>query len=431
MSAPSAIAAVTQTLAGLLETALQLEDPSYRVTSLPLDKSNAEVQLANRLNLFLIQPSHNAALRNTNSVHARVHGDASAPPLAINLTYMITTYGEATPDAKDQRILGLAMQFLNDNPVLRRDDIRNAFPGTGLEDQFERVRITPRDVSLEDMSRMWSTFMTQYRTSAAYDVSVVLIDNLRPAPGGLPVVRRGEEDAGVLAEAGLPPVLTSARPPALLRRGGQVTYQPAIRLGEILTLEGERLPYDGVVLQVRSPAWEPRFAEIGGLLPAPGPRTLQVMLPDPPPESAPPPGPPLEWAPGVYTATLSAQAPGRPDVPSNSVPFALAPRVTVNPNNAAPGDVQVTVDCLPAPRDGQVVLLMMSRRAPIAPTLVTPPAGPGQPAPITFLAEDLTPGEYLVRLRIDGVDSLPFRAVALPSGEQALEYSPAERILVA
>jgi hypothetical protein len=429
MSAPSAIAAVTQTLVGLLEVALQLEDSAYRVTTLPLDKSNLEVQFANRLNLFLIQPSHNAALRNTNAVHARVHGDAAVPPLAINLTYMITAYGEPTPETKDQQILGVAMQFLHDNPVLRRDDIRNAFPGTGLEDQLERVRITPRDFSLEDMSRLWATFMTQYRTSASYDVSVVLIDNKRPTPGGPPVLRRGEEDRGVFAEAGLPPVLTVARPPALLRREAQVTYQPAIRLGEVLTLEGERLPSDAV-LQIRSPAWEPRSAEIGGLLEGPA-GTLQVTLPDPPPETAPPPGPPLAWAPGVYTATLVAQATGRPDVQSNAAPFALAPQVTVSPPNAAPGDVQVTVDCLPAPRDGQAVLLLMSRREPAAPTLVTPPANPGQPAQITFLAKGLTAGEYLVRLRVDGVDSLPYRVVTPPTGTPTLEYDPAERIVVA
>src|SRR5882757_214970 len=100
MSSTSAIAAVTRTLVGLLETALQKHDSGFRVTNLPLDKANNETQYANRLNLFLVQPSYNAALRNTNPAYSALHGEAAQPPLALNLTYMITAYGEATTDTK-------------------------------------------------------------------------------------------------------------------------------------------------------------------------------------------------------------------------------------------------------------------------------------------------------------------------------------------
>lgn len=431
MSAPSAIAAVTQTLAGLLQTALQAEDPAYRVTTLPLDKSNAETQHVNRLNLFLIQPSHNAALRNTNAVYATAPGESAQPALAINLTYMITAYGEPTPETKDQRILGLAMQFLNDHPALRAEDIKNAFPGTGLENQFERVRITPRDLSLEEMSRMWSTFMTQYRTSAAYDVSVVLIDSSISVPAAPPILRRGEDDPGVLSEAGLPPVLAAASPPELIRRRGRVTYQPAIHLGQTLTLEGERLAPDNALLQVRGADWGQRSAAIGRLAPGERPGTLLATLVDPPPEIDPPPGSALAWAPGVYTAAHVVRTAGLPDMVSNAVPFAMAPLVEVSPTQAGPGDVTLTVACTPPPRLGQVVLLLLSRHDPITPSAVTPPAAPGQPATLMFAAKGLIPGEYLVRLRVDGVDSLPYRAVQAPDGSPRLEYEPSQTIVIA
>src|SRR4051794_10091038 len=124
MSAPGAIAAVTRTLAGVLEAELHSVDQSCRVTTLPLDRSNTEQQHPNRLNLFLIQPSQNAALRNVNANATHRNGDGARPPLAINLTYMITAYGEATPETKDQRILGKAMQVLNERPVLLPDAIR-------------------------------------------------------------------------------------------------------------------------------------------------------------------------------------------------------------------------------------------------------------------------------------------------------------------
>lgn len=430
MSSPAAIAAVTRTLTGLLEGALQLHDPAFRVTNLPLDKSNAQTQNANRLNLFLIQPTHNAALRNTNRTHAAVFGEAAQPPLAINLTYMITTYGEATPETKDQVILGIAMQFLNDHPVLLADDIQNAFPGTGLESQFERVRITPRDVSLEEMSRMWSTFMTQYRTSAAYDVSVVLVDNSVPVPAASPVLRRGIGDTGVFVEPGFPPLLTAALGPELLRHGTQVTRQPAVRVGEVLTIEGERLPSEDVVVQIRSLAWHDRWVEIDDAHPGPQPATLEVTLADPPPKSVPP-GSALAWSPGVFSASVVRRVADRPDVVSSAITFGLAPTVQVSPTNAAPGDVTLTVKCAPAPRDGQTVRLLLSRRSPLAPTgaIATPP--PGQPATITFDAKALEAGTYLVRLMVDGVESMPYRVAQLPSGMPTLEPVPAEVLVIA
>ena len=430
MSSPSAIAAVTRTLSGLLEGALQLHDPAFRVTNLPLDKSNAETQNANRLNLFLIQPSHNAALRNTNPVHAAVYGESAQPPLAINLTYMITTYGEATPETKDQVILGVAMQFLNDHPVLLADDITSRFPGTGLENQFERVRITPRDVSLEEMSRMWATFMTQYRTSAAYDVSVVLVDNGDPVPAASPVLRRGVDDTGVFVEPGFPPLLTAAVGPELLRRGTQVTRQPAVRLGEVLTIEGERLPTEDAVVQIRSLAWRDRWVEIDDAHPGPQPGTLEVTLADPPATSVPA-GPPLAWAPGVFSATVVLRAAGRPDVVSSSVTFGLAPKVQVSPTNAPPGNVTLTVKCTPPPRDGQTVRLLLSRRAPIAPTGVIAHPPPGQPAVITFDATAMVVGSYVVRLLVDGVESVPYRVTQLPNAMPTLEPDPGEVLVVA
>jgi Pvc16 N-terminal domain len=429
MSSPSAIAAVTRTLTGLLEGALQLHDPAFRVTNLPLDKSNAETQTANRLNLFLIQPFHNAALRNTNHNYAAVYGESAQPPLAINLTYMITTYGEATPETKDQVILGVAMQFLNDHPVLLADDIKNAFPGTGLENQFERVRITPREVSLEEMSRMWSTFMTQYRTSAAYDVSVVLVDNSVPVPAASPVLRRGVDDTGVFVEPGFPPLLTAALGPELLRRGAQVTRQPAVRLGQVLTIEGERLPTEGGVAQIRSLAWRDRWVETDAV-PGQRPGTLEVTLADPPATSRLP-GPALAWAPGVFSATVVKRVAGRPDVVSSSVTFGLAPTVQVSPGNAAPGNVTLTVKCAPPPRDGQTVRLLLSRRAPIAPTGPIALPAPGQPATITFDAKALVAGEYVVRLMVDGVESVPYRVTQLPNGTPSLEPAPGEVVVIA
>jgi len=430
MSAPGAIAAVTRTLAGILEDALHTVDQSARVTTLPLDRSNADQQPANRLNLFLIQPTQNAALRNVNANAALRNGAGAQPPLAINLTYMITAYGEATPDTKDQRILGKAMQVLNEQPFLPRDEISARFPGTGLENQVESVHIRPKDVTLEEMSRLWSAFMTQYRTSAVYDISVVLIDNEVIESTGPPVLRRGEDDPGVFTEAGLPPLLTRAVPPELMRRALQVTNQPAVEVGQVLTFEGERLAVDNAVMTVASLLWGSRHASF---VPVAGPAegTLQITLSDPPVEESPPAGePPLDWMPGVHTAALAIRVAGSPDVVSNAVPFALAPHVEVTPSAAAPGAVDVTVRCSPPPGDGQSIRLLLTGRPPLAPNQITPPAGAGQPAVIAF-KPTLDKGEYLAILSVDGVESMPYRVRQQPDGASALEFDPDYLITVA
>jgi hypothetical protein len=411
----------------LLEAALQTEDASYIVSTLPPDKANAEAQQPNRLNLFLFQVSEDAAWRNMSLPGRTLGGEAGRPPLALVLSYMLTAYGDVGPEGKDHRILGLAMQFLNDNALLMARDIRNAFPGSGLEDQVDRVRITPRALSLEELVRMWGTFMTQYRISAAYDVSVVLIDSSAEPPAAAPVLRRGGHDQGVLSEAALLPLLSRVVPPELLRRNAQAITQPAAALGQTLTLEGDRLTAEDVLLQVRSRSWEPRWAGIA-VSTGSRPGTLRAVLEDPPPEPDRPAGAaPLAWAPGIYTAALLLRRPDLPDVHTNAVPFALAPEVTLTPTTAPPGNLDVTIGCLPPTRDGQIVLLLVAGHRAVAPASTKPPAAPGQPAELGFHLHGLKAGRYPVRLRVDGVDSLPYRAA--PSG--TLEFDPAQTLVIA
>src|SRR6187549_2755983 len=94
------------------------------------------------------------------------------------------------------------MRVLHDKSVLAATDIRNAtdevplLQGAALDRQFENVKITPEHLSLEEMSKLWTTFQTQYRISAAFQLSVVLIESQRPVKAPLPVLQRGEQDRG-------------------------------------------------------------------------------------------------------------------------------------------------------------------------------------------------------------------------------------------
>jgi len=133
-----------------------------------------------------------------------------------------------------------------------------------------------------------------------------------------------------------------------------------------------------------------------------------------------------KWAPGVYTVALIVNRPKLPTWTTNEVPFALAPAITVAPANAPAGDVTLTVTCAPRLRDGQRVLLLFGDRQIPVETISTP-ADPTKPTALTFLVRAAVQGTYVVRLRVDGVDSLP---VVLAGAPPKPEFDPAQMVTI-
>ena len=132
------------------------------------------------------------------------------PPLALDLRYLLTAYGKN--DFDGEILLGYAMQLLHENPVLPRDAIRTALgpspPGVGgppvgggilpigplsasdLADQVEQIKISPQNLNTEELSKLWTALQAHYRTTAAYHVSVVLIESSKPTKSAKPVSKR-------------------------------------------------------------------------------------------------------------------------------------------------------------------------------------------------------------------------------------------------
>src|SRR5215469_6459011 len=129
-------------------------------------------------------------------------GETGMTPLALDLHYLMTAYGRENDASQpfDHHLLGKAMSVLHDHALLGPDEIRLAFPGSGLESQADRVRITLQPLSVEDISKLWMGFATQYRVSVGYDVSVALIDSTQSARTPLPVLARGAQDKGPLSQ---------------------------------------------------------------------------------------------------------------------------------------------------------------------------------------------------------------------------------------
>ena len=421
MSNTLAIAATTATLRNLLlgqVPSLDSDLADLEVTTQPPDLARKGVTKA-QLNLFLYQTVVNAAWRNLDMPRQVRPGETAAPPLALNLHYMITAYGrgDSDNDALNHRVLGGAMSVLHDHMVLGRGEISVALPNNDLADQFERLRITPLAFSPEEMWKLWTTFQTPYRVSMGYEVTVVLIDSRTPVRASLPVLRRGDADRGVTAVAGAAPSLKQIRYPR---------SQPAARLGEDIVIIGEQLRVADTIARFTSL----RLAAPVELAPTAGSGAgeVNVHLPDKADDA----GALSRWAPGFYTVGLVVKRSGVPPIASNEGVFALAPRIGVAPSNAAAGTVNLTLTCEPRIATGQTVRLLISKHPKlppesIPPNSITTPADAAQPSTLTFSVPGVAAGVYTVRLRVDGADSVP---VVYSGTPPVPSFDPAQQVTV-
>src|SRR5689334_16488401 len=129
MSSPLAIAAVTALLRGFIRDAVvaydlaTLLDDDVTLSAGPPDQIDLGVHTP-RINLFLFQASENQGWKNYGLPSHSGNGKdrISNPPMALDLTYLVTAYG--SDDFFAETLLGYAMFVLHEMPVLTRDAIR-------------------------------------------------------------------------------------------------------------------------------------------------------------------------------------------------------------------------------------------------------------------------------------------------------------------
>ena len=211
MSTALAIAAVTAVLKDLLQNGVIDREVtagigSVTVSALPPDRIPIDAHDDSRLNLYMYWVTPNQGWRNVGLPSYNGRGDRlTNPPLALDLHYMLTAYGNEEYHA--EILLGFAMQLFHENPVLQRAAIEtalnpqiavagaelppvlSALRASDLDDQVELIKLTPHTMDSEEISRLWTAFQSHYRPSAAYVASVVLIESDRPVRPTLPVLR--------------------------------------------------------------------------------------------------------------------------------------------------------------------------------------------------------------------------------------------------
>ncbi len=390
MSNELAIAAVTITLRNLINQGIRDELGSGIVTTRPPDKARENGEERNQINLFLYQTQVNPNWRNRDLPTQVRPGETGRSALPLNLYYLITAYGKDSDDIEGHKLLGGTMRILHDNSTLSRAAIRIALEESDLHNQIERVRINPINMSLEEVSKLWATFQTQYRISAAYEVSVVLIDSTVPARTPVPVLVRGNEDRGIPVQSNLLspyPTLKSIDLP-----NQQVSVQP----GDRIFLSGYNLNSDSGQVRVLFKHFRldaPLLLD--GESQEQGSKIAVTVpdLPDP-------------WLAGFYTITVELQQDNREQV-SNTLSVSLAPRIddiTQIPPEDEEEDPLLQLTCQPEVQLSQQVFALLGSRA--LPLIRSADSPPERSNILTFSLKDVPSDDYWVRLRVDGVDSL-------------------------
>ncbi len=435
MSNALAIAATTAVIRSLLRDGIAqaLADPAYAglsgilgtpdVTSVPPDRINGGTTKPRQLNLFLYEVTYNAGYANTALPVRNGRGQRiDAPPLALDLHYILSAY--AADDLVPEILLGLAMQLLHETPVLTRNLIQRAFTPlppppapppmlallatAGLDQQIELIKLSPhpmvksrpQPMSSDDLSDLWSAFQNGYRLSTAYLATVVLIEtktstrqalpvripNVNVTPLRHPVIDRVEPTTvlpgGSLAVAGHDLLTSDATRTTVLFGSGQTG-----------TIDGRNSTNDRLALTV------PGNVRAGV-------NTVQVM-------QSVTFGTDLTPHKGFQSNAAALMV--RPTIAQQPAPgsgSAIAPaNITPSPGAPTLRDADVAATLTPAVGKAQQVTLLLNQRLPPPATNAAAYSFDAEPlandpdTAVTFKVKRVTPGDYLVRVRVDGAES--------------------------
>jgi hypothetical protein len=396
-----AIATVTATLSQSLQAAIGADVPGATVTVVRPDTMGNGAPAVG-VNIYLYQVTYNAAWRNADLPSRRSDGQlVQRPRVALDLHYLLTFYGNEV-QMEPQRLLGSVVRTLHARPILSRQMIQNTVTNpafdflttSNLADEIELVRFTPLPLSLEELSKLWSVFFqTPYALSVAYQGTVVLIESEDAPQTALPV-----RDRNIY--------VVTFRQPLIEQVMSQAGANQPIVAGSTLIIRGKQLRGD--VTQVR----------IDGVEVTPQPQDVsdtQISL-----SLTVPPFPNDSLRAGVQSLqVVHSMLMGTPSVPhpgieSNVAAFVLRPTITsirarkVQGSGDALRSAEVTVRSDPKIGQEQRVVLLLnqiSSGSPAAYTFVAP-SPTSDTNSIKIPISGVKAAEYLVRIQVDGAESL-------------------------
>jgi hypothetical protein len=344
------------------------------------------------VNIYLFQANASGDLGNidlpTRSANRALVGK---PVAVIELVYLMTFHG-VEANLEPQRVQASVLRYLHSEPNISKKVIRehlaaalvsdpnHYLKGSDLADQAVTIKITPYKMSLEDLSKVWSVFFqTNYNLASTFKASFVLLDSEESAQSALPVRHRGVFG---LPFSGMQ--IDSIEPERLpFAPNAQIQIR-----GKSLTGAGKKVLIDG---------------QEGVLLPTSTAEAAIVQIP-------------AGLRAGVKQVRVVDESPLGPNhlgTESNAGAFLLLPAVqsiVYNADASPKKDHTLTVTPASALGLAQRVSLILNRTT--APTagrpwsyLLTLRTRAAEGDPLVFGAKDVAAGIYLVRLRVDEIDS--------------------------
>jgi hypothetical protein len=386
MSTTAALAATTQMLRSVLldatSTLWAKLGSTPTISAVPPDRITTEE--GDQLNVFLYRTSLNPGWRDEGLPVRGANGTRlTQPPLALDLHYVISAHCQT--DLHAELLMGSAMEALHGMSVLTAaavsqyyaqatppgitSDVWTLLSNAQLDQQPEQVTVSFENMSIDDISKLWSVLGEKYRPSVAYLITVVLLQPDGPVRAALPVT----QPAGLQVNPLLVPQLTGVNPERIT--WGDTT--PLNLTGANLLGSGTEVAFGTDV--VATPATTSTAISIDVVLPTTVHAGLQPVRVR---HQAPPPG-------GGATRTSDQ---------SNPVALFVLPQLGLVAASAG----QVSAELQPSVDPGQRVQLLLYGTANFAID-----AAP-RTIPVTqveFNTSIVPSGTYLVQIDVDGAQS--------------------------
>lgn len=385
-----AIGAVSSSIRELLEA--EMESATIAVTVAPPDIEVTTVS-GKRINLFLYKIDENGSLKNMDlpgQGHPAAYG---RPPLSLDLHYLVTAYGDNEEDQVEaHQLLGDAMRVLHDHAV-----ILGAALDPALRNEVEHVKLYLEPLSLEEISKIWSALTKPMRASSSYLVTVVQIENLQPRKYSRPVVEPPVGGPRIKAVTIRTPRITQVmviRHDDATNRERPVAYA---RIVDRLVLRGSNFSSDGLRVLFGDVDVTAGVVKIE-------PGRIEVTVPD---DAALQPG----ATPVMVQNDLML---GEPETPhrgftSNVGVFVIVPEITLLTPALAAAPKTLLVDGKRLFHEKLDSLIIVGNEI-----VASDDYTDKTPAQIKFELPALDPGTYLVRIRVNGAESIDEKTLVIP-----------------
>ena len=398
MSNHLAIATITATLQRILQHSIQLDvDGASVTTTRPENVGGGTPETG--INIYLYHIKRNSARGNADMPGRQRRGEAvKRNQIGIDLFYVLTFYGNDN-ELEPQRLLGSAMRTLEDRSVLSPQIIREtisdpAFPHlaeSDLGDRLDLIRAEFLSISTDELSKIWSVFFqTTYALSVVYKVSSVLIEGEEPLQRALPV--RAKNFSLLPSYLDQQPMIQQ-----VISHTGR--YQPILTSSTLL-IRGKTLAVSGTQVRINGHLINPSLIN---------PSEIRVALSSVPQNIL---------KAGVQPLQISNQGTNSNGVTtlleSNVFPFVLRPTITeITIDNLQElddqqyaGEIDIVLDLTVKPQQRVILLLNHQTLDQSHSYLFEAENRVEDTTTVRFLVQDVSPGNYLVRVQIDGAESV-------------------------